>query len=196
MDESRRQGILEAAGRAFSRLGFRKTSIADIARAAGVAKGTIYLCSKNKEDLFYQVLLRDMREFLAEVAKAIDPRVPADELLRDIAQRSLEFIEARPLIRDLITGPHYQDIPGWELQFEAIRALGRSNIAEILRLGVRQGRFREDLDIEATSAVLQDIHHSAYIFHARSHGDSKNNMDELFKGLHTAIDLLIRGLHA
>ena len=71
LDPDKKERILAAAGRAFSRLGFRKASIDQIARAAGVAKGTVYLACENKEELFYQTLHRDLRAWLATVAKQI-----------------------------------------------------------------------------------------------------------------------------
>ena len=54
MDHAKRETILESATRLFARLGFKKCSIDEIARAAGVAKGTIYLACDSKTDLFYQ----------------------------------------------------------------------------------------------------------------------------------------------
>ncbi len=61
-DRSRRQGradrILDAAAELILRWGYRKTTIDDIARQAGVAKGTIYLHWKTREDLFMALLTR------------------------------------------------------------------------------------------------------------------------------------------
>jgi len=50
--DGKREAILDAALGLFGRYGFRRTSIDDIARAAGVAKGTVYLYVENKEALF------------------------------------------------------------------------------------------------------------------------------------------------
>jgi TetR/AcrR family fatty acid metabolism transcriptional regulator len=49
--KAKRQSILQAAGRVFAELGYEHSSIRDIARAAGVADGTIYNYFRNKQDL-------------------------------------------------------------------------------------------------------------------------------------------------
>jgi len=50
--EARRAAILDAAWKLFSRYGYRRTSIDDIAREAEIAKGTVYLNFKSKEEIF------------------------------------------------------------------------------------------------------------------------------------------------
>lgn len=54
----RREQILEAATEVFVHRGIHDTSIRDIARAAGIADGTVYLYFKNKDDLLREVLIR------------------------------------------------------------------------------------------------------------------------------------------
>lgn len=55
--EARRRAILDAAFDIFIAEGFKAARLDDIASRAGVAKGTLYLFSKDKEDLFEQVAL-------------------------------------------------------------------------------------------------------------------------------------------
>lgn len=50
--DGKREAILAAALELFGRYGYRRTSIDDIAREAGIAKGTVYLYVENKEALF------------------------------------------------------------------------------------------------------------------------------------------------
>ncbi len=50
--QKRPEEILDAAMRVFCRRGFHKTNLEEVAREAGISKGTIYLYFKNKEDLF------------------------------------------------------------------------------------------------------------------------------------------------
>ena len=50
--ETKRQAILDAALKLFSQYGYRRTSIDDIAREAEIAKGTVYLSFKSKEEIF------------------------------------------------------------------------------------------------------------------------------------------------
>src|SRR5438105_13669075 len=101
MEPAKWDAVVTEAGRAFGRFGFKKTSIDEIARAAGVAKGTVYLGCRSKRDLFYQAILRDLRLWNAELAKAIDPSVPADELIARVARQALATLDRYPLARDV-----------------------------------------------------------------------------------------------
>src|SRR5258708_7622007 len=57
--EQRADRILDAAAELIARWGYNKTTIDDIARQAGVAKGTIYLHWKTRDDLFWALLSRE-----------------------------------------------------------------------------------------------------------------------------------------
>ena len=53
--EEKREAVFEAASEVFSRYGFRRTSMNDIAEAAGISRPALYLMFDNKEDLFRQL---------------------------------------------------------------------------------------------------------------------------------------------
>jgi AcrR family transcriptional regulator len=58
--EWRHQEVLDAARRIFSRLGYAAASVEEIAKEAGMAKGTIYVHFKSKEEVFATVLVGDL----------------------------------------------------------------------------------------------------------------------------------------
>lgn len=191
MERTKKECILDAATHAFARLGFKKASIDEIARAAGVAKGTVYLAAESKEDLFYQAVHRELRSWLAEVARMLDPRVPADQLLVQVAEASLDHLERKPLVRDLFVGIYHGQLPGWQDRFEELRALGLANVVELLRLGIRQGRFRADLDVEETAQILMDLQLQGHLLSARVGGADP---DKLRRRRRAAFELVLNGL--
>ena len=85
----KRDAILRAAIDVFADRGFFSAQVADIARAAGVAAGTVYLYFKSKDDLLVSIFDRSMRDGLtlgrAAVADLHDPR----ERLRRLARAHL-----------------------------------------------------------------------------------------------------------
>ena len=86
----KRELILKAAVRTFAERGFFGAQVADVARAAGVAAGTVYLYFRGKDDLLVSIFERTMREAIAE-GKAALAEVPAPlERLRRIAHLHLE----------------------------------------------------------------------------------------------------------
>src|SRR3982074_18757 len=60
LSEWRHKEILEAARRIFASLGYATTSVKEIAKEAGMAKGTFYLYFKSKEEVFTAVLASDL----------------------------------------------------------------------------------------------------------------------------------------
>ena len=189
----KRESILNAATRAFERLGFRKTSMGQIAERAGVGKGTIYLACKSKEDLFYQVILRDLQAFITKQASTIDPRLPADQLLEKLATESIDHLEKRTLIRWLISGTLALELPNWADRFEELRMLSRQNISQIIRLGISQGRFRADLAVEETAELLYDLQFASYVLYLRT---GRKRGDDLRAKNKRGIELILRGLLA
>jgi|SRR5688572_8516274 TetR/AcrR family transcriptional regulator, fatty acid metabolism regulator protein len=86
----KRDAILRAATQVFARNGFFQSQVADIARAAGVAAGTVYLYFRNKDDLLVSLFERTMREAIADGRRALDGvDDPRDRLMR-IARLHLE----------------------------------------------------------------------------------------------------------
>jgi AcrR family transcriptional regulator len=190
METAKRESILLEAARVFARFGFQKASVDDIAKKAGVAKGTIYLAAPSKKDLFYEVLLREVRDWNAELKKRIDPRKPADEILVQMAWDSLRTLDQRPLVRDLLFHRHVGVIPELKDRFLELRRIGMEPEIEVLRLGIRQGRFRSDLDVEELAGILIDLHVATMMFHA----DGPNIEQRLAPRAAAAFDLILRGL--
>jgi AcrR family transcriptional regulator len=191
MDQAKRECIVVAAAKAFARFGFKKASVDEIAKDAGVAKGTIYLAAENKEDLLYQALLHELREWNAQQAKLIDPRKDALEILGELAQRGLEILNQRPLVKQLVEGELHALLPRWADRFDDLNELTRRNTADVLRLGVKQGRFREDLDVEETATLLLDLQVSTMMFHNRERPDRAERRARRIAG---AFALITRGL--
>lgn len=88
--------ILDAAGELILRWGYDKTTIDDVAKQADVAKGTIYLHWKTREELFAALLRRERVRMLAEVRQA------APETLRDLLVLLSTELLRRPLMRAML----------------------------------------------------------------------------------------------
>jgi TetR/AcrR family transcriptional regulator, fatty acid metabolism regulator protein len=86
----KRDAILKAATQVFARRGFFQSQVADVAKAAGIAAGTVYLYFRSKDELLVSIFERTMRDTLAEgeatIGEVKDPR----ERLRRIARLHLE----------------------------------------------------------------------------------------------------------
>ena len=68
----KREAILRAAIRVFAHNGYFNSKVADIAREAGVADGTVYLYFKSKEEILHSIFDRSMEEAIADGRKQLE----------------------------------------------------------------------------------------------------------------------------
>lgn len=70
-DAARMERVLDAAAELLVRQGYRRVTVEDVARRAGVGKGTVYLHVRTKDALFLTVLLRSQRDLFTGLAERI-----------------------------------------------------------------------------------------------------------------------------
>jgi TetR/AcrR family fatty acid metabolism transcriptional regulator len=88
----KRESILRAATRVFAQRGFFNAQVADVARDAGVAAGTVYLYFRSKDDLLVSIFEKTMREAIDEGRAAIRHVADPVERLHRIARLHLERV--------------------------------------------------------------------------------------------------------
>jgi TetR/AcrR family transcriptional regulator, fatty acid metabolism regulator protein len=86
----KRDAILRAAIETFAARGFFNAQVADVARSAGVAAGTVYLYFRGKDDLLISIFERTMTEAIAAGRKSVAGKRGAVERLREIARLHFE----------------------------------------------------------------------------------------------------------
>lgn len=104
--EHARQAILAAAAELFTRNGYRRTSIEDIARRAGISRPTVYAHFESKENVF-QTIVRDLHEeAMAAMEKELGRDAPVGDRLYDalVARfgRFVELTSSSPSARELL----------------------------------------------------------------------------------------------
>ena len=89
----KRDRILRAAIKIFSRKGFFNSKVSEIARAASVADGTIYLYFKNKDDLLISLFEEKMGEVVVDVRRRIADGGNALEKLNIFIENHMDLLE-------------------------------------------------------------------------------------------------------
>ena len=140
-----RERLLNAATECFGRFGYRKTSIDEITRSAGVAKGTIYLYYRNKAELLYHVLAREKRSHLSRLEFLSDPTLSPRDRLRSLIALGVLASREMPVTNRLMQGDHEL-----ELAFEDVDEQVLADINQ------RQMRFTIHLLDEATNGELAE----------------------------------------
>ena len=108
--EQRRRDLLAAAKRLFAERGFPATTIADIARAAGVSYGVVYWYFESKDDLFHALMAEEEAALRRRITDSVDTSEATDlrAALHDAVQATFEYFEddrasAALLFRDSLT---------------------------------------------------------------------------------------------
>lgn len=156
--QERQQQILQAAAQVFAEKGFDAATIRDVARAAGVAEGSIYLYFKNKQDLLVhlprQFMLPPVEAFHAAANRSAAPVSP-DALLQFVAENIVTVVQHnRDLIRVLFTtlpnldeqtrAAYLREGPGYAVE----------RIEEYIRAQQAAGIFRADVNPEIAARAL------------------------------------------
>ena len=150
----KREAILRAATRVFARNGYFNSKVADIAREADVADGTVYLYFKSKEEILHSIFDQNMAEAIAAGRVLIDQLRDPGEKLRRIAMLHLERLGAD---RDLAV-VFQVELRGSTKFMREFSAAGFAEYLGLLRKtfeeGQRSGVFRKDLNAKLVSKIL------------------------------------------
>jgi AcrR family transcriptional regulator len=155
--ESRRQEILDAALRCFSRDGFHNTTTGDIVRESGVSQGTLYLYFATKDDVIL-ALANDRRQGNALVNALVEGEPDPVEglwLLLELHGRSLADPHREDIRRVTIQGwAEALRNPAIHNSITATTASVRREIVHLIERGQRAGQFRPEVAPEAVAEVL------------------------------------------
>ncbi len=158
--ENRRDAIMRAAYEVFAQYGFRRTSMDDIAKAAGVSRPALYQLFANKREIFRGIITAHIEHVCSELETLLAREdLPTDALLREILSTAL--IEPHRLLEDMPHGEELlgtsKDIAGdlfqeWESRKEAAchRALAKTHdpasaerLARLIGLAISGMKSRE-----------------------------------------------------
>ncbi len=150
----KRESILRAATRVFARNGYFNSKVADIAREAEVADGTVYLYFKSKEEILHSIFDQNMTEAISSGRVLIEKLQDPGEKLRRIAMLHLERLGADPDLAVVFQ----VELRGSTKFMEEFSAAGFAEYLGLLRQtfeeGQRSGVFRKDLNAKIVSKIL------------------------------------------
>jgi TetR/AcrR family transcriptional regulator, fatty acid metabolism regulator protein len=150
----KRDALLRAAIETFAARGFFNAQVADVARTAGVAAGTVYLYFRGKDDLLISIFDKVMKEAIAagrqSIAELNDPlaelrtiaRLHLDRMSRDRALAVVFQVELRQSTKfmERFSATHLREYLGI--------------IRDIIASGQAAGTFRKDLNPTLASKLL------------------------------------------
>ncbi len=128
--QDRREEIINAAVEVFGKKGFAGASVSEIARAAGIAKGTVYLYFQSKEEIFTAILVE--RSFLPQLEDLMLVDEPLERTLTDIAHSYFDFMDSNlPVFRIAIADSYHFPMHAQQV-FREIILKGNLALADFL----------------------------------------------------------------
>lgn len=144
--EDKSSRILDAAIKVFARKGFYNATIADIAKVAEVAEGTIYLYFKNKDDLLISIFEESMGIFIEEAKKELGGIEDPKTKLKRFLSLHLELVQKNPELAQVLQIELRQSSKFMK-EYEGGKLGEYLNLVRgILEEGEKKGVFRGGLD--------------------------------------------------
>lgn len=150
-----RERIVQSAIECFSKYGFDRSRMDDIAKTADLSKGTLYLYFKSKEDLFYDICENNLKMIKEQLSQIFATK--KEDLVSD-AER---FYENLQRIENKGSEKVFFEIvaeSARNLKLQRILYEQRTKIFDVVKeyldLQVEKGFFRKDIDTEAIASGL------------------------------------------
>lgn len=175
--ESTQERVVLAARKLFADNGFRGTTTAEIARAAGVAEGTIYRYFKDKKELFIACVEPALQEIVRRETTAMEGKSPREILRHGVIERTRVIREQMDVFNILLTECKQHPQIAQLLIQQALQSVPPSAL-EAMHQGVATGALKRP-----PNPLIMNIGLTAAIWAMLSIGPIS---DELFAGWPTA----------
>ena len=155
---NKRERILRAATDLFQRLGYRKTSIDDVAKQAAVAKGTVYLYYRNKAELVYHAISLEERQYLERMRPLAEETLTPRERLISFLRICGNMMREMPLTSSLVQGDHEISIAMQEIDKSFVanaNSLQVDYVVHLLEDASLKKKSKNELRLQAR--ILVDI---------------------------------------
>jgi len=144
-----RDKILSVASKLFSRYGFHKTSMDEIAKNARKAKGSLYYHFASKEDLFKEIVLKEIINLKSQLSLIIaDNKLTASEKIKNYFNLRMEILHEASTYNETLKADffeHFDFIDGIRKDFDEWE---KENLEIIFEQGIVTEEFSIDIDID------------------------------------------------
>jgi AcrR family transcriptional regulator len=138
-----RARLLHAATQLFQTRGYQHTSVDDVAREAGVAKGTVYVHFKNKQELLFHAIAQEKKGLVKHLLPLLEQELAPAERLQRYLELGLLSLQKAPLIARLMSGDNQMLLFLSELGPELREHIQRIQLAGMLAMLRGVGGFDE-----------------------------------------------------
>jgi len=193
--DARPEEILDAAQTVFGECGFARAKLDDVARLAGVSKGTLYLYFDSKETLFREVVRAKIVALLAQSEALLETHTGSfRELLVELITRTFHSMRDRDIVRiSRVAQAEFASFPELaQFYFQEVILRARHLFEQVLKRGIAAGEFRPVTHGFGARALPSLLVHSVQVQSwFRALDPEALSDDEALEGL---IDFCLNGL--
>ena len=154
-EEERRDLILDAAGRTFGRYGYRKTTVGDIVREAGMARATVYKYFSTKDEMFRAVIDREVDDIVVTVRAAVEKEATSYDRMRAALRTHTAALREKVNVFRLTVEALPDVIARTHADSNRVVQEAFNLYTWIIEEGVKSGEIEaEDVEITAWSIIL------------------------------------------
>ncbi len=151
--DAKRDAILTAAMEVFANYGFRKTTMGDIIRAAGVSRATVYKYFGDKAEIFDSVVEREIGEMLAADRLAVEQAGTTRERLQAMVTTHAELIRKKINVLRVTKERFAEVVPHSASRIRMLTNEATALLVDIIEQGVRDGELSVE-DAELTAKTM------------------------------------------
>jgi AcrR family transcriptional regulator len=163
-DSAKRRQILEGASAVFRALGYDAASMGEIAKAAGVSKGTLYVYFKDKDELFQSIV---EKECVFQAEGVFDLDVASPDIAGELTRMGIAYVnllcqpERQSTLRAVIAIADRKPNAGRTF-YETGPAVGIAKLSAYFEAEVAAGRLEIE-DCEVTAAQFMESCHATLL---------------------------------
>ncbi|HDR4907567.1 TPA: TetR/AcrR family transcriptional regulator [Bacillus cereus] len=152
--EERRKEILETAERLFLTKGYTKTTVNDILKEIGIAKGTFYHYFKSKEEVMDEIIMRIIKEDVTKAKRIVfNPDIPVlDKLFKILMEQSPKSGDVKEKMIEQFHQPNNAEMHQKSLVQSIIHL--SPVLTEVLEQGIEEGIFSTPYPQETIELLL------------------------------------------
>lgn len=176
LKNEKRDLILQSAIEIFCDYGFERTTISEVAKHAGIGKGTIYEYFKSKEELFSSSVQAMFDYYNAGFAEILSKNITFREMLCEYFEHTEKLLSRASVGISLMHKKPSEEMFFLHKILEKERLFLKDKLSKTIEKAIENGEIRNDVSIETLTFYIQTS--VVRIMHANASGESHETMIE------------------
>jgi len=154
---SKKHRILNAATIVFTEKGYHAAKVSDVAKMAGIGKGTVYEYFESKKEIFEEALIAHFKKGYEEMAEIFNAPVPFKEKLRHYLAFKFDYIASQSsLAENFLAHNEFISVRIKE-SFITYMTMYYKKLIELVDQGIQEEVLRKEIDRELMAGMIMGI---------------------------------------